>query len=63
LPTDTCLTDPVDPDLAAVIAAWARFPEAVRTGLLRWDQLPAAVRAGIVALFQAAPPDEGDRKS
>jgi hypothetical protein len=40
LPTDDCQTAPIDPDLAVVIAAWAR--------------LPAAVRAGIVAMVQAA---------
>ena len=37
LATDTCQTDP---DLAAVIAAW--------------DRLPEAVRAGIVAMVRAA---------
>jgi hypothetical protein len=37
LATDTCQTDP---DLADVVAAW--------------DRLPEAVRAGIVAMVQAA---------
>jgi hypothetical protein len=37
LPVDTCQTDP---DLAAVIDAW--------------DRLPEAVRAGIVAMVRAA---------
>jgi hypothetical protein len=37
LATDTCQTDP---DLAAVISAW--------------DRLPEAVRAGIVAVVKAA---------
>ena len=37
LPTDTCQTDP---DLAAVVDAW--------------DRLPEAVRAGIVAMVRAA---------
>jgi len=37
LPTDTCKTDP---DLAAVIEAW--------------DRLPEAIRAGIVAMVKAA---------
>ena len=40
IPTDTC---PSDPDLAAVVNAW--------------DRLPEAVRAGIVAMVKAALPD------
>ena len=31
LPTDTCKTDP---DLAAVMAAWSKLPEAIRAGIL-----------------------------
>jgi hypothetical protein len=37
IPTDTC---PTDPDLATVVNAW--------------DRLPEAVRAGIVAMVRAA---------
>jgi hypothetical protein len=38
-PTDTCQTNP---DLAVVIAAWDRLPEAVRAGIVA--MVKAAVR-------------------
>jgi hypothetical protein len=31
IPTDTCQNDP---DLAAVVEAWARLPEAIRAGIM-----------------------------
>jgi hypothetical protein len=35
IPTDTCRNDP---DLAAVIEAWDRLPEAIRAGILAMVQ-------------------------
>jgi hypothetical protein len=46
VPTDICLTTPLDPDLAVVVDAW--------------DRLPHAVRAGIVAMVQAASTGTGE---
>jgi hypothetical protein len=45
----TCQSDP-----AAILDAWGRLPEAVRTGLLRWKELPEVVRAVIEAALQTA---------
>jgi hypothetical protein len=41
LPTDTCQTDP---ELAEIVAAWDRLPEAVRAGIVA--MVKAAARSG-----------------
>jgi hypothetical protein len=59
---DKCEKYPIDPDQAAWLDAQEHLPDVVRAGVLRWEALPAGIRAGIEALFQAASPDEVDRK-
>ncbi len=57
LPTDTCKSDP---RFQAVVDAWDRLPEAVRSGVAAWDRLPEAIRAGIVAMLEASPLADSD---
>jgi hypothetical protein len=34
VPTDTCQTDSIDPDLARIHAVWDRLPEPLKVGIM-----------------------------
>jgi hypothetical protein len=46
--------DPLDPDLAALVAAWPTLPPAIKAAILAWPDLPDSTRIAMEALAEAA---------